>query len=210
VFKEKQSGTLARAVRTSRFWWIVIAYFRGLVAWYAVQVHQTKYLIETASRRSWQLGLLGHSSRFRSPATTRTLLISRRASSDRLVSTPSSSADACGPDGPSCVARSSCDAFQPFVDRHTRARHTLHYGVTPSLCRRPVPGLSQTARIVVEPVGRAPGQTTKNFGTGIKNKTSSLQSRMTREGLALLSKTRLSARCWNLFRRLVVLYGLAG
>ena len=34
-----------------------------------------------------------NSSGFRSPATTRTLLISRRASSERLVSTPSSSAD---------------------------------------------------------------------------------------------------------------------
>ena len=33
------------------------------------------------------------SSGFRSPATSRTLLISRRASSERLVSTPSSSAD---------------------------------------------------------------------------------------------------------------------
>jgi hypothetical protein len=48
-----------------------------------------------------------------------------------------------------------CDAFQPFVDHHTRARHALHYGATPSLCRRPVPDLSQTARIVVQPVGQA-------------------------------------------------------
>src|SRR5947209_12856674 len=34
--------TLARAMRTARFWWIVLGYFCALVAWYAVQVHQTK------------------------------------------------------------------------------------------------------------------------------------------------------------------------
>ena len=38
--------TLGRAMRTGRFWWIVLAYFCGLFAWYAVQVHQTKYLVE--------------------------------------------------------------------------------------------------------------------------------------------------------------------
>src|SRR5215831_6858854 len=38
--------TLARAISTTRFWWIVIGYFCALIAWYAVQVHQTKYLIE--------------------------------------------------------------------------------------------------------------------------------------------------------------------
>ncbi len=38
--------TLARAIRTNRFWWIVIGYFCALFAWYAVQVHQTQYLIE--------------------------------------------------------------------------------------------------------------------------------------------------------------------
>src|SRR5215831_4293355 len=38
--------TLARAIRTGRFWWIVLGYFCELIAWYAVQVHQTKYLIE--------------------------------------------------------------------------------------------------------------------------------------------------------------------
>jgi MFS family permease len=53
--------TLARAVRTSRFWWIAIGYFTGLYAWYAVQVHQTKYLIEigfSASHAAWALGLV--------------------------------------------------------------------------------------------------------------------------------------------------------
>src|SRR6195256_7017073 len=38
--------TLARALRTARFWWIALGYFCALYAWYAVQVHQTKYLIE--------------------------------------------------------------------------------------------------------------------------------------------------------------------
>jgi MFS family permease len=31
--------TLARAVRTLRFWWLFLAFFCGLFAWYAVQVH---------------------------------------------------------------------------------------------------------------------------------------------------------------------------
>jgi MFS family permease len=51
--------TLAWAARTSRFWWIVLGYFGGTVAWYAVQVHQTKYLIEigfTPLVAAWALG----------------------------------------------------------------------------------------------------------------------------------------------------------
>ena len=39
--------TLARAMRTARFWWLALAFFCALFMWYAVQVHQTKYLIET-------------------------------------------------------------------------------------------------------------------------------------------------------------------
>ena len=35
--------TLAAAMRTGRFWWIAFGYFCALFAWYAVQVHQTKY-----------------------------------------------------------------------------------------------------------------------------------------------------------------------
>ena len=38
--------TLARAARTTRFWWLGVGYFTALFAWYAVQVHQTKYLTE--------------------------------------------------------------------------------------------------------------------------------------------------------------------
>jgi MFS family permease len=53
--------TLARAIRTGRFWWIVLAYFCALFAWYAVQVHQTKYLIEagfTPLVAAWSLGFV--------------------------------------------------------------------------------------------------------------------------------------------------------
>jgi MFS family permease len=38
--------TLARAARTARFWWLAIGYFGALYVWYAVQVHQTKYLLD--------------------------------------------------------------------------------------------------------------------------------------------------------------------
>ncbi len=38
--------TLKTAARTARFWWIFAGYFCALYAWYAIQVHQTKYLIE--------------------------------------------------------------------------------------------------------------------------------------------------------------------
>lgn len=51
--------TLARAVRTARFWWLALAFFCGMVAWYAVQVHQTKYLMEvgyTPLVAAWALG----------------------------------------------------------------------------------------------------------------------------------------------------------
>jgi MFS family permease len=53
--------TLRRAMRTTRFWWIAIGYFCALFAWYAVQVHQTKYLIEvgfTPNTAAWALGLV--------------------------------------------------------------------------------------------------------------------------------------------------------
>jgi MFS family permease len=53
--------TLGRALRTSRFWWIALGYFCALYAWYAVQVHQTKYLIEigiSPMEAAWALGLV--------------------------------------------------------------------------------------------------------------------------------------------------------
>jgi MFS family permease len=53
--------TLGRALRTQRFWWIALGYFCALYAWYAVQVHQTKYLVEIgfdAMTAAWALGLV--------------------------------------------------------------------------------------------------------------------------------------------------------
>ena len=54
--------TIASAVRTARFWWLVAGYFCCLFAWYAVQVHQTKYLIGAgfdATLAAFALGLVG-------------------------------------------------------------------------------------------------------------------------------------------------------
>jgi MFS family permease len=53
--------TLVRAVRTARFWWIMVGYFCALFAWYAVQVHQTKYLVEVGfgvMQAAWALGFV--------------------------------------------------------------------------------------------------------------------------------------------------------
>lgn len=53
--------TLGRALRTARFWWLALGYFGSLFTWYAVQVHQTKYLTEigfSAADAAWALGLV--------------------------------------------------------------------------------------------------------------------------------------------------------
>ena len=53
--------TLRLAVQTTRFWWIAAGYFCGMIAWYSVQVHQTKYLVEigfTAATAAWALGFV--------------------------------------------------------------------------------------------------------------------------------------------------------
>jgi MFS family permease len=53
--------TLTRAIRTTRFWWLSLGYFGALYAWYAAQVHQTKYLQEVGfspNRSAWALGLV--------------------------------------------------------------------------------------------------------------------------------------------------------
>src|SRR5262249_40539027 len=53
--------TVAGAVGTVCFWWIVVGCFFWLFAWYAVQVHQTKYLVEVGFSRAlagWALGLV--------------------------------------------------------------------------------------------------------------------------------------------------------
>src|SRR5712664_2262769 len=53
--------TLRRALRTARFWWIAVGYFCGLYIWYAVQVHQTKYLLDIGFSSNvgvWALGVV--------------------------------------------------------------------------------------------------------------------------------------------------------
>ena len=53
--------TLCRALRTARFWWIATGYFGGLYIWYAVQVHQTKYLLDigfSSGAAVWALGVV--------------------------------------------------------------------------------------------------------------------------------------------------------
>ena len=53
--------TLARAARTARFWWLVAGFFWALFAWYAVQVHQTRYLVEigfSPTYAAWALGFV--------------------------------------------------------------------------------------------------------------------------------------------------------
>jgi MFS family permease len=53
--------TLGRASMTRRFWWLAAGYFGSLFTWYAVQVHQTKYLTEigfSVQNAAWALGLV--------------------------------------------------------------------------------------------------------------------------------------------------------
>ncbi|MBM3491452.1 MAG: MFS transporter [Alphaproteobacteria bacterium] len=53
--------TLPLAMRTRRFWWVALGYFWALYVWYAVQVHQTYYLIEVGfdpTQAAWALGLV--------------------------------------------------------------------------------------------------------------------------------------------------------
>jgi MFS family permease len=53
--------TLGLALRTSRFRWLALSYFCALFTWYAVQVHQTKYLMEIGfdpKIAAWALGLV--------------------------------------------------------------------------------------------------------------------------------------------------------
>jgi MFS family permease len=53
--------TLLRAMGTGRFWWLAFAYFCGMYAWYSVQVHQTRYLLEvgfSGQQAAWALGFV--------------------------------------------------------------------------------------------------------------------------------------------------------
>lgn len=51
--------TLRRALSTSRFWWLLAAFFCALFGWYGIQVHQTKYLIEVGFSEQFAAGILG-------------------------------------------------------------------------------------------------------------------------------------------------------
>ncbi|MBL4741076.1 MAG: MFS transporter [Sneathiella sp.] len=54
--------SLPKAVRTGTFWWLCLTCATGLYAWYAVQIHQTKYLLEigiSPLEASFVLGLVG-------------------------------------------------------------------------------------------------------------------------------------------------------
>jgi sugar phosphate permease len=54
--------TLKRALGTKQFWFLALGYFFGLFIWYAVQVHQTKYLLEVGfdeNTAAWALGAVG-------------------------------------------------------------------------------------------------------------------------------------------------------
>ena len=53
--------TVPLAIRTARFWWLAVSFFSGGWIWYAVQVHQTKYLVEigfTPMLAAWSLGIV--------------------------------------------------------------------------------------------------------------------------------------------------------
>lgn len=53
--------TLGRAMKTARFWWLALGLFGGLYGWYAVQVHQTKYLLDigfSSGTAAWALGMV--------------------------------------------------------------------------------------------------------------------------------------------------------
>ncbi len=57
----EQEWTLRRAMRSAPFWWLVLGYFCALFAWYAVQIHQTKYLVEIGFKpleAAWALGIV--------------------------------------------------------------------------------------------------------------------------------------------------------
>ena len=54
--------TLANALKTPRFWWLMVSFSTGLYIWYAVQVHQTRFLMDvgiSANSAALGLGLVG-------------------------------------------------------------------------------------------------------------------------------------------------------
>jgi hypothetical protein len=56
-----KTWTVVTAVRTTKFWWLAAAYFSSLFTWYAVLVHQTKFLRDigfSAELTAYALGLV--------------------------------------------------------------------------------------------------------------------------------------------------------
>ncbi|MGB1006550.1 MAG: MFS transporter, partial [Thalassobaculaceae bacterium] len=54
--------TLGRAMGTARFWWLALANFSGLIAYYTILVHQTRFLIDVGfdgETAALALGLVG-------------------------------------------------------------------------------------------------------------------------------------------------------
>lgn len=53
--------TLPRALRTAPFWWVALGNFCALFAWYSIQVHQTRYLVDigfSPTTAAWALGVV--------------------------------------------------------------------------------------------------------------------------------------------------------
>jgi MFS family permease len=53
--------TLRRALSTARFWWLAAGYFSATFVWYAVQVHQSKFLLDLGfptHEAAWALGFV--------------------------------------------------------------------------------------------------------------------------------------------------------
>lgn len=53
---------IGTAIRNRRFWFLALAYFFAMHAWYSVQIHQTKYLAEigfSAEVAAYALGMVG-------------------------------------------------------------------------------------------------------------------------------------------------------
>lgn len=51
--------TVAQALGTARFWWLFAAFFFSLFAWYAIQVHQTRFLVEAGFEERFAASMLG-------------------------------------------------------------------------------------------------------------------------------------------------------
>ena len=51
--------TLNNAMRTTRFWWIAVAYFCSLFVWYGIQIHQTNFLLDIGIKPTEAAAALG-------------------------------------------------------------------------------------------------------------------------------------------------------